>query len=84
MQLGWTSLALLCLAVAIAWFWQDSLLPDAYSIMDMGYVDDGGAAHGTHGSHGETARSVTTLVADPDRHIDPVAALEDGYHRLPV
>jgi hypothetical protein len=25
MELGWTSLALICLAAACAWFWQDSL-----------------------------------------------------------
>ena len=62
--------ATLLITLPIAWLWQDSLLPDAYSITDMGYVDDGGAAHEAHGAHQGTARSVTTLVADPDRPAD--------------
>ena len=29
----------------LGWFWQHSLLPSTYSVMDMGYVDYGGGDH---------------------------------------
>ena len=48
----------------VGWFWQDSLLPGSYSVMDMGYVDSGGAeGH----PHGDGAVDLRTLTADPDR-----------------
>ncbi|MEU7885548.1 multicopper oxidase family protein [Microbispora bryophytorum] len=92
-----------------AWMWQDSLMPGAYSVMDMGYADYGGAlthvaagtsAHSehthsdsehmpsahtpsehsgrpehthsehTHSEHAASARSLTSLTADPDREAD--------------
>jgi FtsP/CotA-like multicopper oxidase with cupredoxin domain len=45
---GHVRLAVACAATLgvlgpLAWLWQDSLLPDAYSVMDMGYADYGGA-----------------------------------------
>src|SRR4029453_10209711 len=40
----------------------DSLLPDAYSVMSMGYVDTGG---GPPASHGHGGRPVTDLRAGP-------------------
>jgi FtsP/CotA-like multicopper oxidase with cupredoxin domain len=53
------------LLASVAWVWQRSLLPDTYSVMDMGYPDYGGGAvpgdepdalamdgHGGHGTHG--------------------------------
>jgi hypothetical protein len=49
------------------WYWQASLLPDAYSTMDMGYVDTGGG--GDH-LHHVAGRSVTSLTADPSRPAD--------------
>ena len=35
----------------LAWMWQASLLPDAYSAADMGFRDDGRAARREHGEH---------------------------------
>jgi FtsP/CotA-like multicopper oxidase with cupredoxin domain len=50
--------------------WQSSLLPNSYSMMDMGRLDYGGGpgAHHTHG--GEHEVSVTSLVTDRDRPPD--------------
>jgi hypothetical protein len=31
----------------LVWFWQDGLVPASYSVMDMGYVDDGGGPRPT-------------------------------------
>jgi hypothetical protein len=66
---GHIRLAVACAATLgvlgpLAWLWQDSLLPDAYSVMDMGYADYGGAppaaagheAHGGAAGHGAHAR----------------------------
>ncbi len=73
-------LALLATAVVLAplgWLWQVSLVPDTYSVMDMGVPDTGVAeqgrkarsvAHEDHAGHGAT--SVDELVADPDRPAD--------------
>jgi FtsP/CotA-like multicopper oxidase with cupredoxin domain len=74
--------ATLLIVGPLAWLWQDSRLPDAYSVMDMGYVDDGGAAHRSHGAHGSTARSVTTLIADPDRPADVSVTLTARKERF--
>ena len=52
----------------LAWFWQQSLLPSTYSVMDMGYVDHGGGPAAQHLHHGGT--SVKDLVADPRRAAD--------------
>ncbi|MEV4110690.1 multicopper oxidase family protein [Nonomuraea sp. NPDC049695] len=68
----------------LVWLWQDSLLPEAYSVMDMGYADHGGGPHGSsghethaaggasaHGGHGPGAgRDVTQLIADAGRPAD--------------
>jgi len=56
----------------LVWFWQDSLMPGTYSVMDMGYVDDGGgsrpASHSMEGmDHGT---SVDDLVTDPGLKTD--------------
>ena len=77
-------LATLAIVAPLAWMWQASRLPAAYSVMDMGYLDYGGGAQpdpsvGGHGGHGEgsghdhhsgPARSITDLVADPTRPAD--------------
>ncbi|WP_188190338.1 multicopper oxidase family protein [Nonomuraea sp. SYSU D8015] len=61
--------ATMALMGPLIWLWQDSLLPEAYSVMDMGYADYGGGrrhsssehdAHtgggaSTHGGHGRGA-----------------------------
>ena len=58
----------------LGWFWQQSLLPSTYSVMDMGYVDHGSgpaaAEHMDHGSHHAGSTSVRDLVADPRRAAD--------------
>ena len=72
-------LALACLATAalvvpLGWLWWSSLMPDDYSVMEMGYTDLGGgprpsgaAGHGV-GAHGgpsgEKPVDVATLVED--------------------
>jgi FtsP/CotA-like multicopper oxidase with cupredoxin domain len=53
----------------LAYFWHASLLPDSYSVMDMGYTDNGGGSS-TMSDHGLMGRSVATLVADPNRTAD--------------
>ncbi|HEU4513071.1 MAG TPA: multicopper oxidase family protein [Nocardioidaceae bacterium] len=73
-------LATAVLVVPLGWMWWSSLMPDEYSVMEMGYADLGGgpellARAASHG-HGEPAPHVTdisTLVAaekgEPDvRH----------------
>jgi FtsP/CotA-like multicopper oxidase with cupredoxin domain len=74
--------ATLLIAGPLAWFWRSSLLPEAYSVVDMGYVDNGGAAHAGHGSHGDGARSVTTLIADADRAADVSVTLTARKQRF--
>ena len=46
--------AALAVVVPLAWLWQASLLPDTYSVTDMGYVDTGGgpAVPGHSGMNG--------------------------------
>ena len=65
-RLAVASGAAMAVLAPIAWFWQDSLLPDAYSAMEHGYADTGGG-HAVHSGHG---RDVTTLTADPGRPAD--------------
>lgn len=47
-----------------AYLWQDSLQPDAYSVMDMGYVDGGGGPAGHDGHAVGAGRSVESLTGD--------------------
>ncbi|MGH3371412.1 MAG: multicopper oxidase family protein, partial [Nocardioidaceae bacterium] len=66
------------LVVPLGWMWWASLMPDRYSVMEMGYVDLGGGADlapaggHAHGAHGAAAGTVdiATLVADPAREPD--------------
>ena len=53
----------------LAYFWQASLLPGTYSVMDMGYADYGGGPE-TMTNHDLMGRSVADLVADPSREAD--------------
>jgi FtsP/CotA-like multicopper oxidase with cupredoxin domain len=65
------SIATLVVLGPLAWFWQDSRLPGAYSVADMGYADYGGGprpAGGMEGMHHGT--SVTELVTDAGRQAD--------------
>jgi FtsP/CotA-like multicopper oxidase with cupredoxin domain len=72
------------LAVAIVatlgWYWQQSLLPGSYSVMDMGYEDLGGgpSMDGMAGMHDV---SLTSLVADPAREADVHVALTARQER---
>ena len=53
----------------LGWFWQQSLLPSEYSVMDMGYPDNGGGPKAT-GAMGRGSTSAADLVADPQRKAD--------------
>ena len=49
-------LATVAIVVPLAWLWQDSRVPAAYSVMEMGYLDYGSGAApdpggGGHGGH---------------------------------
>src|SRR5262245_55944726 len=74
--------ATLVITVPLAWLWQRSLLPTVYSIVDMGYVDDGGVGEGGHGPHAGAPPSVTTLVADPNRPADVSVTLTARRERF--
>jgi FtsP/CotA-like multicopper oxidase with cupredoxin domain len=77
-------LATIAIVAPLAWMWQASRMPAAYSVMEMGYLDYGDgvqaepsvAGHGGHGDanghgrHSGSARSITDLVADPARAAD--------------
>jgi FtsP/CotA-like multicopper oxidase with cupredoxin domain len=52
----------------LGWFWQQSLMPSTYSVMNMGYADYGGGPKSTHTHHGGT--SVADLVVDTERPAD--------------
>jgi hypothetical protein len=76
--------AALSIVAPLAWLWQDSRVPAAYSVMDMGYRDYGMGAipeegDGGHGGHmqGSMAghqmaqpRVVTDMIVDPARPAD--------------
>ena len=55
--------AALLVLVPLGWYWQASRLPSAYSVMDMGYLDFGGAGSGqagaAHGHDGQVPPSAS-------------------------
>ncbi|MFC4946134.1 multicopper oxidase family protein [Pseudonocardia sp. GCM10023141] len=64
--------ATLVVLAPLGWFWQQSLLPRSYSVMDMGYLDHGGGPAAAMTGHGMApmpmpmpTRSVTDLTAAP-------------------
>ena len=64
-------LATVAIVIPLAWMWQASRMPTAYSVMEMGYLDYGGHGQDSgHSHHSEPARSVTELVAEPARPAD--------------
>ena len=74
-----------CLATAallgpLIWFWQASLVPTTYSVMDMGYLDYGGGPGLSMGGHDMAGTSVTDLreasKGPPDVEVDLVARQE--------
>ncbi|MCK2216302.1 multicopper oxidase family protein [Actinomadura sp. ATCC 31491] len=70
--------AALAVVVPLAWLWRASLLPPAYSVMSMGYADDGGAR-----AHRPAAvRDIRSLVADPRRAPDVQVTLTARRERF--
>ncbi|XVU21672.1 multicopper oxidase family protein [Actinoplanes sp. CA-054009] len=71
MRIGRLAAALVATGAVVGplgWLWHGSLLPSAYSVMEMGYEDyGGGSPMGDHAAH---ARGVDTLTADPARPAD--------------
>jgi FtsP/CotA-like multicopper oxidase with cupredoxin domain len=64
-------LATVAIVAPLAWMWQASRMPAAYSVMEMGYLDYGGHGQDSgHSHHSEPARSVTELGAEPARPAD--------------
>jgi FtsP/CotA-like multicopper oxidase with cupredoxin domain len=75
-------LASVAIVATLAWHWQASRVPGAYSVMDMGYLDygggtvpdPGGSGHGGHMQghvhHSEPVRLITDIVVDPARPAD--------------
>ncbi len=85
--------ATVALLAPIGWLWQSSLMPDRYSVMDMGYPDFGGGSRpmgmgtgtgtGTEMVHHDAAaRSVASLTADPDRPADVQTTLTVRQERF--
>jgi FtsP/CotA-like multicopper oxidase with cupredoxin domain len=87
-----TRLAIACGATTVilgplAWFWQASLLPGTYSVMDMGYADRGSPTTTStmpsgHGQHTMPGRSVASLTADPTRPADLTLTLTARKQRF--
>ncbi len=80
-------LIIACAATAIilgplTWLWRSSLLPDAYSVMDMGYADGGGGLVMHSTMDGMQHRSVATLTEDPTRPADVTVTLTARKQRL--
>ncbi|HSE09920.1 MAG TPA: multicopper oxidase family protein [Nocardioidaceae bacterium] len=70
-------LATAAIVVPLGWLWWSSLMPDEYSVMDMGYVDLGGGvqpAAGTDHGEGQAGHDghvdISTLVAEDDGPAD--------------
>lgn len=53
--------ALLVVLLPLGWFWQQSLLPSSYSVLDMGRPDTGGGPAHEMAGHHMPGRSVATL-----------------------
>src|SRR6478735_2400896 len=89
-------LATVAVIAPLAWFWQASRVPDAYSVMDMGYLDYGGgpqpdASVAGHADHdvasphsGHQLRPITELAADPARPADVRVELTAAAATLPI
>jgi FtsP/CotA-like multicopper oxidase with cupredoxin domain len=77
-RVRWRAIVPVAAALAVlgpvAWFWQDSLVPDSYSVMDMGYADTGGGPGGGH-QHAGAGVSVAALTGPRDRSADVAVTL---------
>jgi FtsP/CotA-like multicopper oxidase with cupredoxin domain len=65
----------------IGWFWQDSLLPDAFAVTELGYHDYGGGPHHS----GSAATSVDALAppADAEPDVSTTLIAEQERFELP-
>ncbi len=78
--------ATVALVAPLAWLWSASLLPDEYSVMDMGYVDYGGGpatdqAAGHAGMH-TGGMSIVAMTADSERRADVKVHLRADKQRF--
>ncbi len=73
--------ATVALLAPIAWFWQASLMPETYSVMDMGYPDYGGGPT-TMAHHDLMGRSVADLKEDSTRPADVRVTLTTRKERF--
>jgi FtsP/CotA-like multicopper oxidase with cupredoxin domain len=74
-------IAAVALLAPLAYYWQASLLPGTYSVMDMGYADYGGGPRAMT-DHELMGRSVATLVPDPSRPADVKVTLTTRKERF--
>jgi FtsP/CotA-like multicopper oxidase with cupredoxin domain len=73
--------ATLAILSPLAVMWNNSRLPSAYSVMDMGYADYGGGPKAmTH--HDLMGRSIATLIANPARKADVSVTLTARKQRV--
>jgi FtsP/CotA-like multicopper oxidase with cupredoxin domain len=76
-------LATAVVVVPIAWFWQASLVPGTYSVMDMGYLDFGGGSRepvvGAHDHpHGRAGAGVQAQLAAGGRAVSESHSHKDA------
>jgi FtsP/CotA-like multicopper oxidase with cupredoxin domain len=55
---------------ALGWFWISTLVPSTYSVMDMGYVDDGGGPAHAHGTAVSVAELTGPQTGEPEVAVD--------------
>src|SRR3954471_24786303 len=67
----------------IGYLWQQSLLPDTYSVMSMGYADSGGGpSHGTHRGGRPVSEFTVAAGRRADVSMTMVARFEGGRYTL--
>ncbi len=86
--------ATVAIVAPLAWMWQASRVPAAYSVMEMGYLDYGngpqrdrsvaGHSHHVSGYQAAPSRSITDLVVGPDRPADVRVDLVTRQQQLTV
>jgi FtsP/CotA-like multicopper oxidase with cupredoxin domain len=86
-------IATLAIVAPLAYLWMASRMPDAYSVMDMGYPDYGGGP-GTHGggghdhshsgSDGPPAKSITELAEKSKRPVNKHVELKTEAANLNI
>lgn len=78
--------ATLALVGTVGWFWYGSLVPDTYSVMDMGYLDAGGgpvAGHQHSGAH-PGGTGVADLTGPRDEPADVAVTLTARQEEFPL